>query len=192
MFSLGCQRCGLFYYIVLRTKRISAGSWLWQHKGKEVVRMWPMFALISRCTVTLSLIAGFFILKKVRQGMCLLAFIPSQLHADEQWDFNNVKLRPGNLTSKLCNLLCFDSVKPHRFNFVYNMFLSRKQIKKSYILLTMYTWTLFYWECIVSQYFLYEAFQKVHFCSILTWYWSPHLFIVTEPEIFYWLITFFH
>lgn len=113
------------------------------------------------------IIAGFFILKKVRQGMCLLAFIPSQLHADEQWDFNNVKLRPGNLTSKSCNLLCFDSVKPHMFNFVYNMFLSRKQIKKSHILLTMYTWTLF----IENVLWVNTSFMKLSRKSISVVFW---------------------
>lgn len=32
---------------------------------------------------SVSLIAGYFMLKKIRGGMCLLAFLPSQLHADK-------------------------------------------------------------------------------------------------------------
>lgn len=102
-----------------------------------------------------------------RQGMCLLAFIPSQLHADEKWDFNNGKLRPGNLTSKSCNLLCFHSVKPHRFSFVYNRFLSREQIKKSHILLTMYTWTLF----IENVLWVNTSFIKFSIKSISVVFW---------------------
>lgn len=98
-----------------------------------------------------SLTAGFFILEKVTWGMCLSAFIPSQLHTDEKWDFNNVKLRPGNLTSKSCNLLCFDSVKPHRFSFVYNRFLSRKQIKNH----------TFYWPWTLEHFLLRMYYESI-------------------------------
>lgn len=74
----------------------------------------------------------------LKKGMLCALFLsfPSKFLLMDNEILMMSKLYPGqsvnmcDLTFKSCNLLCFTSMKQHRFNLLYNRFLSRRPKKQ--------------------------------------------------------------